>query len=237
MYAKLKITGQILVKTGLHIGGSDAFSAIGAVDSTVIRDPWTAKPIIPGSSLKGKMRTLLARSLDNILLNPQNCESDRVEILRLFGRSSGKKETKNLHPDKKEASEEDTKTYYSHLQFFDCFLINGDGFKKRELDVTEIKFENTINRLTAVANPRQIERVVNNAIFSFNLTYEMDDPNLVEKDFSLIYQGMKLLELDYLGGHGTRGYGRIKFRELKIEKAFGEVEQGIIEKLQRIFQE
>lgn len=61
MYAKIQITGTIEVKTGMHIGGSSAYAAIGAVDSTVIKDVRTGLPMIPGSSLKGKMRTLLAR--------------------------------------------------------------------------------------------------------------------------------------------------------------------------------
>ena len=60
-YAKVKITAQIRLETGLHIGTSNAFAAIGATDSPVIKDPITNLPIIPGSSIKGKMRTLLAR--------------------------------------------------------------------------------------------------------------------------------------------------------------------------------
>ena len=37
MYGKIRISGNILVKTGMHIGGSGAFAAIGAVDSPIIR--------------------------------------------------------------------------------------------------------------------------------------------------------------------------------------------------------
>ena len=65
MYAKIKIFGDLYVKTGMHIGGSSAFAAIGAVDSPVIRDTRSSLPMIPGSSLKGKMRTLLAEELAN----------------------------------------------------------------------------------------------------------------------------------------------------------------------------
>ena len=54
MFSKIKITGTIEVLSGLHIGGSDAFAAIGAIDSPVIRDAYTDYPMIPGSSLKGK---------------------------------------------------------------------------------------------------------------------------------------------------------------------------------------
>ena len=63
MYGKILIRCDLIVRTGMHIGGSSAFSAIGAVDSPVVRDCYTGLPIVPGSSLKGKLRTLLARSV------------------------------------------------------------------------------------------------------------------------------------------------------------------------------
>lgn len=62
MYGKILIQCDLIVRTGMHIGASGAFSAIGAVDSPVVRDTLTGNPIVPGSSLKGKLRTLLARS-------------------------------------------------------------------------------------------------------------------------------------------------------------------------------
>ena len=67
-YTKIKITGIIEVKTGLHIGGDDSFSAIGSIDSPVVRDPLTRDPVIPGSTLKGKMRSLLARVKREVML-------------------------------------------------------------------------------------------------------------------------------------------------------------------------
>ena len=151
MYGKILISGKIEVLTGMHIGGSDSFSAIGAIDAPVIRDTLSGLPIIPGSSIKGKMRTLLARELsDNIVL--QNANDDPLEVRRLFG------------------SNRDKKVQPSRLIFRDCTLIN-----KEELNysATEVKFENTINRSTGVANPRQIERVVPGAMFDFSLVYDV----------------------------------------------------------------
>ena len=55
------ITFDIEAVTGLHIGGSDTGIEIGGVDKTVIRDPITNRPYIPGSSLKGKVRSLLEK--------------------------------------------------------------------------------------------------------------------------------------------------------------------------------
>ena len=93
--------------------------------------------------------------------------------------------------------------------------------KNLDLGYTEIKFENTINRATAVANPRQLERVPAGAIFEFKLIYnaiKSEKDNIVE-DFILISYGIKALQLDYLGGSGTRGYGKVSFSNFKVEKA------------------
>ena len=89
MYAKIKIFGDLYVKTGMHIGGSSAFAAIGAVDSPVIRDTRSSLPMIPGSSLKGKMRTLLAKEFNGQVVEPEN---DHERIARLFGSSKRKSE-------------------------------------------------------------------------------------------------------------------------------------------------
>lgn len=85
MYGKIIIHCVLTVKTGLHIGDSSAFSAIGAVDSPVVRDPYTNRPIIPGSSLKGKIRTLLVRSKCKDIEHMPDHKDDDSAILRLFG--------------------------------------------------------------------------------------------------------------------------------------------------------
>ncbi len=153
MFAKLEITGTLEVKTGLHIGGSDAFAAIGAVDSPVIRDVRTDDPIIPGSSLKGKMRTLLAKYYnEKVAANP---DEDAECIKSLFG----------------SAKKGDVHT--ARLLFSDMFLQNKEELRSANIyRATEVKFENTINRTTAVANPRQLERVIRGAKFGLNLVYE-----------------------------------------------------------------
>ena len=87
MYGKILIRCDLEVRTGMHIGGSSAFSAIGAVDSPVVRDPYTGYPIVPGSSLKGKLRTLLARSTCQDIENMPAFDKDDERILRLFGSS------------------------------------------------------------------------------------------------------------------------------------------------------
>lgn len=86
-----------------------------------------------------------------------------------------------------------------------------------DLYVTEIKFENTINRITSVANPRQIERVPAGAEFDFKLVYNIEDMGDLEEDLNNIKTAINLVEDDYIGGHGTRGYGRIEFKDLDYE--------------------
>ena len=187
MYGKLLIKCNLIVKTGMHIGGSSMFSAIGAADSPVVRDLYTNRPIIPGSSLKGKLRTLLARSICGDIQNMPAFNADAEEIKRLFGSSDPVRAAR--------------------LQFADCFIS-----KDNETDiigVTEIKFENTINRANAVANPRQIERVTAGTKFDVRIVYDVSDPEQVEEDLALLAKAMKLLQLDYLGGHGSRGSGRV----------------------------
>ena len=147
MYGKIIISCKLKVLTGLHIGGSSVFSPIGAVDSPVVRDPLTNKPIVPGSSLKGKMRTLLVRSLSPKM---PIIENDPDEIKRLFG----------CHKP----------IIKSRLQFADAFVCNED--EMFNIGLTEIKFENTISRNNASANPRQIERVVSGVKFGVRITYE-----------------------------------------------------------------
>ena len=204
LQGKIKITAILTLETGLHIGAASDFAPIGAVDSPFIRDSLTKQPIIPGSSLKGKLRTLLARSYTKgYILN--KIEDDSAEIQRLFGLGAGK----------------NSESRASRLQFFDL-KMTADSYKKfsaMDLDtyIGEIKWENTINRITAVANPRQIERVPAGVEFNFQLVYNIENLDEVEADLKILSSGFKLLEMDYLGGSGSRGYGRISFKDFAQE--------------------
>ena len=206
MYGKITIKCKLTVLTGMHIGGSTAFSAIGSVDSPVIRDALTGEPMLPGSSLKGKMRTLLARAKKNHYVT-QECKDDPEEIKRLFGTTGNRDKG------------EDPKC--ARLQFADAFLINADVLKARG-GMTEVKFENTINRITSVANPRQIERVVRGAQFGIMMVYDIVNEKEIEEDFENIAKALKLLSMDYLGGHGSRGYGKVVFSNFDVEQRSGD---------------
>lgn len=218
MYGKIKITGEIEVITGMHIGGSNAFAAIGAVDSVIIKDVLTNLPMIPGSSLKGKLRTLLARQYNDKMQDDLN--EDDLRILRLFG-SSKKDNIKR-----------------SRLIFSDMVLSNKDDLHDKGLQsMTEVKFENSISRATGVANPRQIERAVRGSVFRMELIYEVMEEAEIAEDFEMLAEGMKLLQYDYLGGNGSRGYGKVCFKGLSAETVIGNIEETVLEKCNKYLDE
>lgn len=208
------IRGKIECLTGLHIGGSKEKLEIGGVDSPVIRNPQNKYPYIPGSSLKGKMRHLLefstgavANPVDGVLGNVSQSE----EIVRIFG----------IGADEKKDKESEGKVGFGRLIVRDC---RPDVATKKmwedmdsELLFTEYKPENTIDRLTAAANPRFIERVVEGSQFDFEMVYgvyQNPEENVEEaanKDLNNILCAMRLLEDSTLGKSGSRGYGHIKF--------------------------
>ena len=97
MFAKIEISGTIEIVTGLHIGGSSAFSAIGAVDSPVIMDTRSKQPMIPGSSLKGKMRALLAKQYNTVW--KATADDDAKCLTDLFGSAKDNKESRILFSD------------------------------------------------------------------------------------------------------------------------------------------
>lgn len=217
MYGKIKISGIIIVENGMHIGGSSQFAAIGAVDSPVIRDRQSDLPIIPGSSLKGKMRTLLAKQYSKTAILKTHDEDPEI-VLRLFGNSK-KGKGKRM----------------SRLIFSDMILSNMDELRGMEIhSATEVKFENTINRITAVAKPRQIERVIRGSKFQLNLIYDVVKKEEIIEDMSAVKQGFELLQYDYLGGNGTRGYGKIKFSDLSAKCVVGNISEDIINQCNEI---
>ena len=223
---KIDLRAILRLESGLHIGGGADFAPIGAVDSPFVRDPLTKQPIIPGSSLKGKIRTLLAKNMSTgYFLNPIDQDPDL--IARLFGAAA--KSSNSGRP--------------SRLQFFDLPLTESSlqHLEKLELDtyIGEVKFENTINRLTSEANPRQIERVPAGAEFAFRLVYNIERDNEVLEDMRTLLEGLQLLQMDYLGGHGSRGYGRISLHDIAVTHfVLGEEpDRALMEKIQTMMQE
>lgn len=220
MYAKIEIKGTLEIKTGLHIGGSEAFAAIGAVDSPVMKDPKTRLPIIPGSSLKGKMRTLLAKEFNTVAVKKPDDDNER--IARVFGTSAQKNAMRKN----------------SRILVSDMIMSNKEELYNAGLEsLTEVKFENTINRATAIANPRQIERVIRGSKFDLDVIYEVEEESEVLEDIEVIAEGFKLLQYDYLGGHGSRGYGKVKITDICANVVIGKLDDKLVNRCNEILNE
>jgi CRISPR-associated protein Csm3 len=206
------IRGRIILESGLHIGAGDTEMHIGGTDNPVVTHPHTREPYIPGSSLKGKVRSLLemrsglmARTEGSpvglkILGSLDGDERrDALKILRLFGASGADSD------DKKEVGP-------TRASFADCPLCREcvEIARANNWPLTEVKSENTIDRIKGTAsNPRFTERVPSGFSFDFNISIKEMEEDDDMTDFLL--QGLKLLELDALGGSGSRGYGRVRF--------------------------
>lgn len=197
---KIVYTGTITLKTGMHIGGTNAALNIGGPDKFVVRNPINNVPYIPGSSLKGKMRSLVeiynGETSDG---KPSNNPLTRAGAL--FGVSG---DNENSRP--------------SRLIVRDAELdINSCDFSNTDLPYTESKTEVAINRITAKANPRTFERVPAGAKFKVNMVLNVFEGEDEQSLKQTLKQGISLLQDDYLGGHGSRGYGQVEFSELKEE--------------------
>ena len=230
-YGNVVINFKLKALTGLHIGGSKDTFEIGGLDNPVIKVPEGTKafqikssfddssinvepgmPYIPGSSLKGKLRSLLEwkygdidkesgdvnRGKDNLNVDPE-----KLSIRKLFGISPTMKEgviqkaiEKGLFP--------------VRIRVFDSYpLIESEEFE------TELKYENSINRITSRANPRPFERVPAGTEFEGTIIiriFQQEDWELLQK----LAEGFSMLEDDYLGGGGSRGSGRVKLTKVKI---------------------
>ena len=219
---KISINTTLTLKTGLHIGGSKDNVEIGGIDTPVIKTATKDnQPYIPGSSLKGKMRSLLeqiagisevgqAKDSKGDKLKFKDKKEDAKKIINLFGFADDGRPSKLIVRDAMLSKD----------------IIDGknqaDRLKDNEfLDMpyTEGKWENSISRTQGTAiSPRQLERVPAGVKFDVNFVINVwDTDGNGNKLVELLEKGIKALENDYLGGSGSRGYGQVKFGELKQE--------------------
>lgn len=191
---KILVSTKLTVVTGLHIGGSKDSVEIGGIDNPVIKVATRKnQPYIPGSSLKGKMRCLLEQ------VNGATAVGKSETVNNLFGYAS------NNQPSK--------------LIVRDAYLSNDSVNKliaaSLDMPYTENKYENTIDRVKGKAeHPRQSERVPAGAEFEVEMVINVWDNDNADELKQLLRQGIALIENDYLGGSGSRGYGQVKFGEL-----------------------
>ena len=214
-----QLTATLVLKTGLHIGAGETEMRIGGTDTPVVKNPLDGQPYIPGSSLKGKIRSLLEWQLGLVMAS-----NEKPFSFQHLGKVSNREEAENFlrlfggAPDK-DVENIAGKIGPTRLAFWDCQL-NKDWLaeiRQRNLLSTEAKSENSINRISGVAadgSLRFTERVIAGAEFDFKLSLKViDGENLLP----LLKKGLKLLETDSLGGSGSRGYGKIEFADLKLD--------------------
>ena len=213
------ITGQIRLKSGLHIGAGKDSVEIGGIDNPVLKHPHTGEPYIPGSSIKGKLRFLMEWGLGKIRSDGQawgfNDQLQTVKaddpILRIFGNA-----LKNWDGGP------------TRLMVRDCPLSETarERYLARPDTFFEEKTEVLIDRISGKARdgvgPRFTERVPAGVDFDFELVFRLyDTGDLGERDVACLnwtLQGLALLEQDALGGSGSRGYGRFEFINLRLNR-------------------
>jgi CRISPR-associated protein Csm3 len=199
---KIKINTSITLITGLHIGGNSENVEIGGIDNPVIKLASKGDvPYIPGSSLKGKMRCLLEQAAGAPKVGLDS------KVNNLFGITESKANNTTNQPSKiivRDAMLSDE----SKKMLLDCDNL--------DMPYTENKFENVIDRVKGIAqHPRQTERVPAGAKFNAEFVINVWDDDDEQEMMALFEKGIRLLENDYLGGSGSRGYGQIKFGEMK----------------------
>lgn len=202
---KIFIDGKIEALTGLSIGGSKSDTVIGGIDNSVIKTS-EGVPYIPGSSLKGKLR-----SLYELQERGELCTCGKCDICAIFGVGANRR-TDDVGPTRLIVRD-------AHLnEKIKKQMKDKDGiFKELELIYTEGKWENTVDRKTSKAsNPRQTERVPAEVKFDFNIVFNVFDDIDIERFYQLL-SAMAMLEDDYIGGSGSRGYGRIKFTDFDLK--------------------
>ena len=220
------ITFHIEAVTGLHIGGSDTGIEIGGVDKTVIRDPLTNRPYIPGSSLKGKMRSLLEK-YNGLEQNQRigqgyihSCQDNSAylgcDVCQVFG-----------VPGERDFGTP-TRLVVRDVHMSEASAKDLEDKARTDLPYTEVKTEVSIDRVTSAANPRQMERVPAGTIFGqAELVYSIYegaecDPAKDIARLRTLVEGLQLLEDDYLGGQGSRGAGKVALKDITVALRSGD---------------
>lgn len=206
------IQGTIACETGLRIGGSNEHIEIGGLENTIVRHPISDEPYIPGSSFKGKLRSLLEYRYDRRDSRNQPkgqggrddgepCQCGRCLICRVFG------------PHKNPRHEQGpTRALFRDAQLTEASRqVMHEARTNRGMSFSEVKTENMITRTTGVAaSPRMLERVPAGAVFDFEISVRIFNDDDEPAILALLHEGLQLLEHDYLGAAGSRGYGKVK---------------------------
>ena len=228
MIKMVTISGKILLLSGLHIGGTDGGVKIGGIDLSVIKNPISGLPYIPGSSLKGKTRFLLEHYYnvvprDGSVSKPGRDASNPIAVV--FGHIDKDVQTmptRVIYRDSNIIGAVENLDDLSEANLAARMMNVDDAKLKMNSLFVEGKTEVSIDRNTGTVNtrqggPRQIERVPAGTVFDLEIVLRVFDDNEKDEHLKIIKQGLKLLQNDALGGYGSRGGGRGKFFDLKVD--------------------
>jgi CRISPR-associated protein Csm3 len=219
LYGRIFVRGDIRSVTGLHIGGGKEGVEIGGVDNPVVRDPLTNRPYIPGSSLKGKMRSLwekMTGAEQNFLIGRIKGKEVRVHVCEDLGayRRCLVCPIYGVPGDK--GSSNPTRLVVRDVLLSDAEADRLEQQAHTDLPYTEVKWEAAIDRVTSAATPRPMERVPADTCFEgLEMVFSIYEPTDRER-FVHVLEAMQLLQDDYLGGLGSRGSGKVIFENLSI---------------------
>ena len=222
LQGRIFVTGGIEVVTGLHIGGPRAALAVGGLQNAVVRDPVTRRPYIPGSSLKGKLRSLLEKHYSKSQQWLQH--GVRIHVCYRFDDKGNRVPDEEAYAKCEVCPIFGTPAQFgvlpTRLTVRDVPLDEDSARRlagtRSELPFSEVKWETALDRVTAAATPRQIERVPAGTVFApLELVYDVYEEADVERFLHLL-DAMQLMEDDYLGGLGSRGSGKVAFRNLAL---------------------
>lgn len=226
LHKKIIIRGHILTHGGLHIGGTNTGMDIGGISAFVVREPVTNRPYIPGSSLKGKLRSLLEVFRGEVgeesygIVKAGPGLDPGYHSAQLFGYiTQGKdKKGKDAKPEKKGTAPQGQQP--SRLIVRDAFMANAAQMAKRtDEGFAELKTEVVIDRITSAAMPRTMERVPHQTVFAFEMVLNIfaHEKGKEEQYLNDLWLSMLLLQDDYLGGKGSRGCGQVDLRVDHVE--------------------
>src|SRR6188474_1492458 len=195
LIGKLILEGEMLCETGLHVGAGKGSLEIGGSDNPVVKDAF-GRPYVPGSSLRGKIRSLLEQSSgfavpsELVYLSRRRGQEVRIhqsdrpddEICILFGRSSGRMD--RVVGEALETLQASPARLAAYDAPLDPESITPQMRENLDDELTEVKSENAVDRITSQANPRTLERVPAGARFRVRFIVDV----LCDEDAPLIAQ-------------------------------------------------
>lgn len=201
----IKCTAKIKILTGMLVGGQKEGIMIGGIDNPIIRNPVTGRPYLPGSTLKGRFRMALELKYrdtndEPFGVGPSTNIGNRSLVVKMFGSGSPKK------------IEQPTRCI-----FRDSYLSSGFEDYSQTEEKTEVKMDRYKQSAMKGGN-RTSERIADGAKFDFEVMIRIFEDDNEDEFQNRIREAIHIIELEYLGGSGTRGYGRVKFEDLNFER-------------------